>query len=313
MKVLLTLLVLFFSTLAQSKPLNNLIVFGDSLSDNGNLYKLYQIPTSPPYYKGRFSNGPVWAERLAKTYFNDKANDHFQNYAFGGAAITDDDNDGLISLNFEITNYLEIHQNKAEEDSLYVVWIGANNYLMPTKSMDDTLMMVNKGIKRGVEKLMKAGAKHIMLVNLPDLGVAPEPFPKGSYTDEEIPAIREKLTSFCQRHNELLTATVSELKQSNPEIQWLYYDASSKFKEFMLSPEQYGITNTTDACYSSSASLRSKNFVLNLASQVNSKANSDNCDGYLFFDGVHPTTLAHIIIAEKAKAYLDAESVGFGA
>ena len=42
-----------------------LIVFGDSLSDNGNLYAAAGVP-GPPYFEGRFSNGPTWVEVLAE-------------------------------------------------------------------------------------------------------------------------------------------------------------------------------------------------------------------------------------------------------
>src|SRR5690242_20274022 len=42
--------------------------FGDSLTDNGNLFALTRaiqpVPPSPPYFDGRFSNGPVWVEQL---------------------------------------------------------------------------------------------------------------------------------------------------------------------------------------------------------------------------------------------------------
>ena len=39
-------------------------IFGDSLVDNGNAFKATGglVPPSPPYFNGRFSNGPVWVE-----------------------------------------------------------------------------------------------------------------------------------------------------------------------------------------------------------------------------------------------------------
>lgn len=39
------------------------VVFGDSLSDNGNLFAQTGQPPAP-YFQGRFSNGPVWVEQL---------------------------------------------------------------------------------------------------------------------------------------------------------------------------------------------------------------------------------------------------------
>lgn len=53
---------------------STLYVFGDSLSDNGNLYAYtgqanpatggLAIPVSPPYAQGGFTNGPTYAECL---------------------------------------------------------------------------------------------------------------------------------------------------------------------------------------------------------------------------------------------------------
>ncbi|HST91688.1 MAG TPA: autotransporter domain-containing esterase, partial [Brevundimonas sp.] len=51
---------------ANAQTYNRLVVFGDSLSDNGNLYAATgnTTPTSPPYFQGRYSNGPVFTELL---------------------------------------------------------------------------------------------------------------------------------------------------------------------------------------------------------------------------------------------------------
>ena len=45
-------------------------VFGDSYCDAGNLFIADGgiFPISPPYYKGRFSNGLVWAEHVAGSW-----------------------------------------------------------------------------------------------------------------------------------------------------------------------------------------------------------------------------------------------------
>src|ERR1700693_2489301 len=51
--------------IASASSFSSVVVYGDSLSDNGNLYSLIGYPPSPPYYMGRFSNGPVIAEQLA--------------------------------------------------------------------------------------------------------------------------------------------------------------------------------------------------------------------------------------------------------
>ena len=61
----LFLLSLIASGLASADSFSRLYVFGDSLSDTGNAASVVNdLP--PPYYKNRFSNGPVAVEVLAK-------------------------------------------------------------------------------------------------------------------------------------------------------------------------------------------------------------------------------------------------------
>ncbi len=47
------------------QSVSQVVVVGDSFSDNGNLYARTGGPPAP-YWQGRISNGPVWAEYLAQ-------------------------------------------------------------------------------------------------------------------------------------------------------------------------------------------------------------------------------------------------------
>ncbi|AOY78861.1 SGNH/GDSL hydrolase family protein [Moorena producens JHB] len=58
------------------RDFTNLYVFGDALSDSGNVFNISKAgnqvnptipitPQSPPYFQGRFSNGPIWVDFLA--------------------------------------------------------------------------------------------------------------------------------------------------------------------------------------------------------------------------------------------------------
>lgn len=62
------------------------VVFGDSLSDNGNgSYKLTNMtwPADKAYFNGRFSNGPTYVEYLA----NDLGIPVLRDHAYGGSTI----------------------------------------------------------------------------------------------------------------------------------------------------------------------------------------------------------------------------------
>src|SRR3954471_13399322 len=75
------------------RPFERIVVFGDSLSDSGN--------------GGRFSNGPVWVELLAR-YFGVvllPADRGGTNFAVGGAPI--DGPPGSESLDEQVRLYLD--------------------------------------------------------------------------------------------------------------------------------------------------------------------------------------------------------------
>ena len=118
-----------------ARPIANLYVFGDSLSDNGNDFASGDGPPSPPYFEGRFSDGPVWIESLAAmlglqidfdiTVFDDPlANVQ----AFGGAqsgfGSLSGDPEGLLS---QVENFTAAGGSFGQDD-LIVIWIGANDY-----------------------------------------------------------------------------------------------------------------------------------------------------------------------------------------
>ncbi|KAJ1834491.1 hypothetical protein IWW55_000137 [Coemansia sp. RSA 2706] len=68
-------------------------IFGDSLSDVGTLQKLtLGLLPPPPYWKGRFSSGPVWNEYLAKL-----RNYDLYNKAIGGST-SDNKNSALLDF-----------------------------------------------------------------------------------------------------------------------------------------------------------------------------------------------------------------------
>lgn len=303
MKLLATLGALLFSGFVSATPLHDIVVFGDSLSDNGNLYEFmkHQLPQDPPYYVGRFSNGPVWVEHLAASYFPNDPSKHLLNYAFGGAGVSEEDGDDvLFTLRREVNTYLLSHDDKASEDSLFIVWIGANNYLgMPT-DVEQTLQQVNTGITHSLTRLVEKGAKHIMVLNLPDLGRTP-----AAIEFDSIPA----MTQFSTQHNLLLDKTMSDLKQLHPEVEWLYYDMNHTFNDVIEHPQEYGFTNINSTCYNAVVNDATQKSVLRMVASVKPDINEHACDGFLFFDLVHPTAHAHAIIADKARIMLDAAGV----
>ena len=307
MKKMISLMLLILSGFASAVTLHNVVAFGDSLSDNGNLYEYmqHQLPASPPYFEGRFADGPVWVERLVNSYFPDATSEHLLDYAFGGAGISEDPEiEALFTLKHEIDGYLLSHQDKADPNSFFVVWMGANNYLASPEDEDHAITEVIDGLTHSLQRLADAGAKHILVFNLPDLGVTPY----AKYAGQE-----EILTRLSVRHNAQLQDTFEQLKSKNPAVRWFYYDVYSMLNDALVNPDKYGFNNIDGTCYETYAFKPRMNnhSMVRVASEINLKSKQPNCDGYLFFDLVHPAALAHKIIAGDVRAMLDREGIEF--
>lgn len=305
MKLLATLGALLFSGIIAAAPLHHVVVFGDSLSDNGNLYELmkHQLPQSPPYFEGRFSNGPVWIELLMASYFPSSVSQHLFDYAFGGAGVSEEAGDEeLFTLKREINAYLLTHNDKASEDSLYVIWIGGNNYLAMPTDVEKTLQTVNEGIVHSVQVLLDKGAKHFLILNLPDLGRTPAAI--------EFNAV-DMMNHYSTVHNEWLKNTVIRFREQYPDVTWHYYDVGNTFKKLVNHPDEYGLTNITGTCYTSDIHPDEHPSVLKIVANIEPAKSNTPCDGYLFFDLVHPTAAIHKILAEEVRELLDREGLVF--
>ena len=311
MKSFFIALGLCLSLVASAEPLNKIVVFGDSLSDNGNLYEYMkrQLPLSPPYYQGRFSNGPVWVEHLAKFYFPNDPDAHLLDYAFGGSGVRendddddDDDEEALLSLDREIDSYLLAHHDRADPASLYIVWMGANNYLAIPDDADGTLQRVNDGIKTSLLRLVNKGAKYIMVANLPDLGKTPAAI--------DFDAVN-LLSSLSTQHNAMIAEQVAGLQEEYPQVQWLLFYVGEIFMRAIDFPETYGFTNTKDTCYEAATLSSSSQSVLKMVASVKPHLGNNACDGYLFFDPVHPSGRAHEYLARESIDLIEKAGVKF--
>lgn len=252
MKKVILALSFFFCSFAMASPINQLVFFGDSLSDDGNLYQiLFQIvPKSPPYFNGRFTNGPTWSEFVGKYYY-DKYYIPYRIYAVGGAtAIFHPPTTSFITtttIDIEINFYLLESLLKDKSRALYSIWIGGNDYIFDLTSNVHTLttQVVNK-ISSGVKTLISRGAKTFLVMNLPDLSSLPYARINGN---------AERLHELTVMHNDKLLDEVKTLRIQFPEAQIIFADVYSIFNEFLSDPDGFNkkynthITNTTGSCW----------------------------------------------------------------
>lgn len=312
--------------------IDQIVVFGDSLSDNGNTwnytYYWHKIdpwnveitPKSPPYYEGRFSNGPVWVEDLAKTM-----NVKLLDWAYGGSLVERISN-LLPDLGWQVTEYYHLNSDNNMGQHLFVIWDGANDYMHDPNTPDGTVDNTVNIIKANVEYLISAGAKNIVLIGLPDFSKVPGIVAHG-------PDFAAQKGALAAEHNQKLFAMVEHEQQLNPGVKIIGIDIKDYFNDITTNPAKYHLQNVTDPCYGGGFSLRTQllqswetqhnvsapldirnNMQLQEAYLVgqlhdNDVNKCDNEDAYLYWDKVHPTRVVHQIIATVALQILNENGI----
>lgn len=327
------LIILFFPLFAFASDLefNKVVIFGDSLSDTGNLWRnlAHIIPRSPPYFHGHFSNGKMWDEVFYEHYF--PARDDFAdyNYAVGGAsAYLSIDAPLPYTLSQEVDNYLYNYDFDDNSKVLYIIWIGGNNYLRLTHYSSSTTTNAVDAIRKAAERLVNHGANKILIANLPHMGIMPE-----AIENHEI----ELLDVMSREHNEKLYDMVESLKdkydgQLHDKVNFVYFDSEKNLDDVFSNPDKFGMHHLDTACYTGGytfkpAEKEMKSYLFGLlanaprslsASRMSAMLKDPStreaikvamyhdshpikdyqCDDFLFWDHVHPSTHAHRYIAE---------------
>jgi thermolabile hemolysin len=256
-----------------ARTINQMYVFGDSLSDTGNMFRASNrnYPPNPPYFQGRYSNGQVWVEYLASKLELDASDSN--NFAFGGATTGKVNNNGIPGLLGQVESFTK-NQLDVSNNELYIIWAGANDYIYGVA--DSMAPVIN--ITQAIESLLKVGAKNILVANLPDLGNLPATKNSGS---------SQILSAITKAHNQGLAKSISQLRHNlDSKSQIIELDVSELYRDAISNPSKYGFTNVSNAC-------------------LNQGVTCSNPDQFLFWDGIHPTTAAHKIIALKAFTVLN--------
>jgi len=246
---------------------SQLVAFGDSLSDNGN---------ADGYGFGVSSNGPVWVDYLA-----DDLNVALLDMAYGGARSyghpASKPADGSTSTGYEfgfswqVEHYLDYYT--ADENALYTLWIGGNDLLnLDGNAPSDVIANAVQNIGNAIGALYGAGARNIVLMNMPNLGATP--LMNGQNGMYNMP---DQGAALATGFNLALLQVQSLLELCSPNLNLYSIDVFSLMNEFIAEGK---FDNTTN--------------MLASAGQTD--------DTYLFWDPIHPTTQAHSMIADEVAS-----------
>jgi outer membrane lipase/esterase len=293
----------FAAALAQAQDYSSIVVFGDSLSDTGNVADLtqakYGVRIPGPYADytdGRFTDGGdtipaakkyfgVWIEQVAamlpsKPIISNSLKGG-TDYAYGfattgsGTGVFTFGSSDSLSVNVnnigqQITDYLATHPTISDR-TLFVVWGGAIDVLYATSADDVIKAGINQAIN--IQRLIDAGATQFLIPNLPPLGLVPRL--NGSPTTS-LPGTKASVL-----YNQVLAAALDIVRDFSfgRHLRFVQLDVFSLFNKIVASPSRYYLTDVT----TSSQGIYTV-----------------DPNAYLFWDDLHPTTRGHNILAQTA-------------
>ena len=200
----LILVVLCLLCSAASYAYSELVILGDSLSDTGNT-ALFDLPY--PYHENRISNGPVAVDILAAGLGLSAArsghilgNGDGSNYAVSGANAGGNEPHGL---NAQLAVFLA-GQQMIDSEALYLIMIGGND-VRDAAVIEDMSVALDKvyaaasAIRQATEQLVQAGAKSIVVSNVPDISKIPETTDRASNNPGILQRAQQLSIAFNQR------------------------------------------------------------------------------------------------------------------
>lgn len=255
------------------KKIDKLVVFGDSLSDQGNLKNLLRISPRDPYFAGRFSNSFIWVDYLQRL-----TSVGVQNWAYGGSM-----SNSYIDLNFNNHSLLQkvAHSSKAAlsgnmkeeisryqrsldgqvivnaDSTLFSIWTGGNDYISIIENEGDAdtfldfpddqrigskivIHRVTENIILNIKKLFDMGARNFLVANLPDLGKIPFVLADNAYhkslylpKEEMVVHLSQKMSSLSAAHNVVLRQKLNKLKERLDNINIIHVDTGNTLDDIV--------------------------------------------------------------------------------
>ncbi len=274
---------------------DKIVVFGDSYSDVGNI-RIATNGMSPaaPYFQGRYSDGPVWAETLAASLGSKllpslTPDGSGTDYAYGGAAATMDQ-PPIPSLLSQTKQYLNAVSGHADPNALYVIWGGSNDLLLDWDDNPSAIPALPAAYAQAVLTMMtelkQAGAKSFLVGQVPDMGKTPA----WNWSASQAQAASADAAAMNAKEQAVVSAAVTNGPLGGVSI---YNLTAFQMMDQVIVPNiaaemsgglpYFTLTNVTGYCLKGGTPCA-------------------NPEDYFFWDGIHPTATAHALFAQRALA-----------
>jgi outer membrane lipase/esterase len=273
---------------AAAGPYSSLTVFGDSLSDTGNVLLATggALPVAP-YLPGRFTDGPNWIDVLAAGLgLPDGAKPALaggSNYAFGGAR-TGTAPASVPGVLAQVVGLWAPANASADATGLYVV-VGGGNDMRDARSAaggndasrQTAADAAAQNIEDSVALLASRGARTVMISTLPDLGATPEAFFLGKVAES---------SDATTRYNEAVWAIEGTLEALFADLDVVVFDMAGIAADIRANPAAFGFTNVGLPC--------------DPFPPFTNGPTGGACSTSLFSDSLHPSGAAHAILGAAA-------------
>ena len=146
---------------------DNLTVFGDSLSDGGNVRRFTYDGAQHPLYD------EILAAQLGQTL--QPSSRGGSNYAQGGG-VTVPALDASLNTQDQLAAYLQSTGGRADSNGLYIHWVGANDIAAAVTNpltARETISNSASAAVSQIKTLLDAGAGAVIVPNVPQLGSTP--------------------------------------------------------------------------------------------------------------------------------------------
>lgn len=305
--ILGVLLLLLSTHKGNAITFDNIIAFGDSLTDVGNVAGLTEPGYSPViqgyYDENHFSDNLIWVETLgnywklperipgrgSSTTLPPLSNGN--TWAWGGSEAASGSvqptgvTEPIPNLITEVEQYLAV--NNPEHRILYSIWSGADNLLVGGKFGPRAAKEAVAAIETSMRMLERAGARYFLVFNMPKLSDTPSAQAGGRI---------DKITAdiYTRAFNKALRQTVENLRDEYSFRAKIYFVDIYAEIVHVVDTVNHGNTYKPDF------------FVPGLPVAISNvtgealtyyQANGTFPTNYLFWDDVHPTTQGHQVIA----------------
>jgi outer membrane lipase/esterase len=278
---------------ALATPYTSLIVFGDSLSDTGNdlIASRGAIPAFP-YHEGRFSNGPNYLDELAENLglSSTPSLAGGTNTAFGGARTNRQPFNPAFSLLNQVQTYVN-QTPQADPSALFVLFGGANNLqdVIPRAAADpaNAATLTSTAVQQTIgdlstmlDQLTAIGARTIVVPNSPNLGLTP----RFNEPGRNVSALARSVT-------ESFNDALDTMLDTRTGAHVIRVDSFAFFNSLAVNPQTFGLSNVTNRCYTGD------DLTFTGGGSV-----CGNPTSFLFWDGIHPSSVPHRLFGEFVTA-----------